>query len=113
VSNDFSTPAWERFNNRILSITPAEPGWQVETQLLTIEGGKTTVDEKGTFPVVLWAVVESVGRDGIASTRVEPVFYEGSSLITATECRRLNSDVDPQPGDPKQLVRIDLKRQDA
>lgn len=101
---------WERFNNRILSITPAEPGWSVETQHVVSSDGKTTASEKTSHPVVLWAVVETAGVDGETFTEVEPVFYDGSKLINSTECRRLNSNVEPDPGEPKEIVRIDLKR---
>ncbi|MET9479850.1 hypothetical protein [Streptomyces sp. NPDC006638] len=98
--------SWERFNNRILSITSAEPGWQVETQTLTTENGRTTAGETTTLPVIVWAVVEVTDRDDTTYTRVEPVFNDGSSLVTATECRRLHSDVEPEPGNPKEVIRI-------
>ncbi|QFZ75074.1 hypothetical protein GFH48_18985 [Streptomyces fagopyri] len=102
--------AWERFNNRVLSITPAEPGWQVHVEHRTVTPTESRVDEEHLYPVVTWALVESEGRSGETSTHVEPVFYDESALRNATEYRRIFSDPAPAPGEPKLLVHIELRQ---
>ncbi|MGV9427113.1 hypothetical protein ACWDO7_22855 [Streptomyces sp. NPDC003656] len=105
--------AWERFNNRILSITPAEPGWEVDVQHVILLNRHKEVEDIGTFPVAVWAVVEVIYRDGTPVTRVDPVFLDAGSLTTATEYRRLHSNADPEPGEPKEMVSIRLRRNGA
>ncbi|MFE5079936.1 hypothetical protein [Streptomyces mirabilis] len=102
--------AFERFNNRILSMVNAEPGWQVYVEHRTVDAAGSRIDEDHIYPVVAWAVVETAARDGVTRTQAEPVFYDGSSLKNATEYRRIFSDPEPAPGEPKLIVHIDLRQ---
>ncbi|WP_329213307.1 hypothetical protein OG257_32795 [Streptomyces sp. NBC_00683] len=99
---------WERFNNRILSISPAEPGWHVRVELRSVMGTAHETEDKFSFPILTWALVESVDRSGASTTQVEPVFLDGNSPTNSTEYRRMHSNVDPDPGEPKELVSIEI-----
>ncbi|MFG2025384.1 hypothetical protein [Streptomyces sp. NPDC048825] len=100
-----------RFSSEILSLTTANPGWQVHMQqrVTDPESRKTEVDEEAWFPVVAWALVKRVYVDGQTVNETEPVFVENGRLVHSTEYRRLHSDVDPAPGQPKMVVRIAVK----
>ncbi|MFJ4368943.1 hypothetical protein ACIP4S_33095 [Streptomyces chartreusis] len=97
-----------RFSSEILSLTTANPGWQVhiEQRVTDPETRKTEVEEEDWFPVVAWALVKRVYVDGQTVNETEPVFSDNGRLVHSTEYRRLHSDLDPAPGQPK--IRISI-----
>jgi len=101
----------EPFKSEILSMTTANPGWRVHIQReeLDQETKERTLDHEDRFPVVAWAVVQRRWSDGELITEAEPVFLWNGSLVNATEYRRMHSDVDPGPGEPKVMVAITVE----
>ncbi|MFC7844629.1 hypothetical protein [Streptomyces sp. NPDC057382] len=97
-----------RFQGEILSISTANPGWQVHVQHLYTDPGQrgAQVEEESWHPIAAWAMVKRTYASGSEETVTEPVFVDGSSLINSTEYRRLHSDLDPAPGQPKIRVGI-------
>ncbi|MCO5999794.1 hypothetical protein [Actinoallomurus rhizosphaericola] len=102
----------ERFKNEIVSISTAEPGWQVKVRHVehTVEPRQRTIVEEHTFPIVAWALVASQYADGGSTRNVEPVFYDGVSLVNSMEYRRMHSEIDVEPGGTKTVISIDLER---
>ncbi|AWT42539.1 MULTISPECIES: hypothetical protein [Streptomyces] len=100
-----------RFHSEILSISTANPGWQVHVQHLYTDPGQrgAEVGEESWHAIAAWALVKRIRADGSEQTETEPVFVDANSLINATEYRRLHSDLDPDPGQPKIRVRIAIK----
>jgi hypothetical protein len=99
-----------RFSSEILSLATANPGWQVHVQqrVTDPETRTTEIEEEGRFSVVAWALVKRIYPDGQTVNETEPVFCENGRLVHSTEYRRLHSDVDPAPGQPKMVVRIEV-----
>lgn len=83
----------ERFGNEILSIVPANPGWQVHVQHVVkdAETKRQGVDEESVNPVAAWALVKRTSVDGSSDSQVEPVFISAGRLINATEYKRMYS----------------------
>jgi hypothetical protein len=103
-------PSEARFQSEILSITTANPGWRVRVQerMTDPETRKTETVEDDDFPVVAWALVRRTSITGETYNATEPVFCENGRLVHSTEHRRLHSDVDPAPGQPKITVHIEV-----
>lgn len=97
-----------RFQGEILSISTANPGWQVHVQHLYTAPGRrgAEVEEESWHPIAAWATVKRTYADGSEQTVTEPVFVDGSALVNSTEYRRQHSDLDPAPGHPKIRVSI-------
>jgi hypothetical protein len=97
----------ERFRNEILSIVPANPGWQVHVQYVSTdaETRRQEVDEESVSPVAAWALVKLTDVTGSSSTRLEPVFLSAGDLINATEYKRMHSIYD-LPGQDDVAIHI-------
>lgn len=73
-----------RYGGKILSMIPAPEGWFVGTQV-THYNRETRETAPGTpriFPLIAWAHVDAMFRDGERSARIEPVFVAESGSIT-------------------------------
>lgn len=91
------------FRTSILSIAAAPPGFRVDVwHYQTPDGGKQTAVERHKFAVIAWAVV----TDENGATDTEPVFLYNGKPTTASQYRRMFSDLRPAPGEPKQTVGI-------
>ena len=97
----------ERFRNEILSIVPANPGWQIHVQHVVkdAETKSQEVDEESVHPVAAWALVKRTYVDGSSDSRMEPVFVSAGDLINATEYKRMHSIYD-LPGQDDVAIRI-------
>lgn len=104
-------PEDARFQGEILSISTANPGWHVHVQQLVTDPGerRAEVEDEGRYPIAAWAVVKRTYPDGAEGTATEPVFVDAGSLVNSTEYRRLHSDLNPAPGQPKMRVRIAIE----
>lgn len=72
-----------RYGGKILSLIPAPEGWFVGTQV-SQHNRKTKETEHGTpqvFPLIGWALVDAMFRDGSRETQVEPLFLSGSGTV--------------------------------
>lgn len=64
----------------IVALTAAQPGWTV-----TIEWSNCKHEDEH-YPIVAWAaVVMESGRNGLAGTRLEPVFFHTEYGVTYGE----------------------------
>ncbi|MFJ4356938.1 hypothetical protein ACIP25_11775 [Streptomyces massasporeus] len=97
----------ERFGNEILSIVPANPGWQVHVQHVVkdTETKRQEVDEESVNPVAAWALVKLTDVNGSSCSRMEPVFLADGDLINATEYKRMHAIYD-LPGHDDVAIRI-------
>lgn len=97
----------ERFGNEILSIVPANPGWQVHVQHVVkdAETKRQEVDEESVNSVAAWALVKRTYADGSSGDQVEPVFVSDGDLINASEYKRMHSIYD-LPGHADVAIRI-------
>ncbi|MFF9118312.1 hypothetical protein ACF09Y_22380 [Streptomyces massasporeus] len=78
------------YGGKILSLIPAPEGWFVGTQVSQYnrKTRETTHEDPKVHPLIAWALVDAMFRDGNRSTQVEPMFLSGSGSIThATEFR--------------------------
>jgi hypothetical protein len=79
-----------RYGGKILSLIPAAEGWFVGTQI-SQHNRKTKETEYGdpkVRPLIAWALVDAMFRDGDRSTQVEPLFLGDSGAVThSTEFR--------------------------
>lgn len=100
----------ERFNSTILSVAPAPPGWRVRLCRMEVDTQTRKVETKETWdaPVVAWVLVHGEYTGGTDWTEVEPLFLDNGRLIHSTSLRRRESDLTPEPGDPRITVDIDL-----
>ena len=100
-----------RFQSEILSISTANPGWHVHVQQLVTDPGErgAEVEEESRHPIAAWAVVKRIYADGSEGIVTEPVFVDAGALTNSTEYRRLHSDLDPAPGQPKMRVSIAIE----
>lgn len=98
----------ERFENEILSITPANPGWQVHVQHVSLdpEMKREEVDEELVSPVAAWALVKWTDVDGSSVNRLEPVFLSSGRMINETEYKRMRAIYGLSDGGD---VRIDIE----
>lgn len=97
----------DRFENEILSMATAQPGWTVHVQTKAHKPGTSErwVEEEGVFPVVGWAVVACRYRDGSISNKVEAVFLTDTGQLEHESLHRWQySDLKPQPGQPRITV---------
>ncbi|WP_314178522.1 hypothetical protein [Streptomyces winkii] len=93
----------DRFANQILSMTTANPGWQVHARVEEFDKKtrERSIQAEFRSPVVAWAVVQRRSSDGELSTAAEPVFLDGGLLVNSSEYRRENSELHPEPGNPE------------
>ncbi|MGW0647863.1 hypothetical protein ACWD4T_03505 [Streptomyces umbrinus] len=101
----------EPFENRVINLVPATARWEVVVLHTEKDQAtkKTSHQETKVLPVILWALVERTYSDGRTSTCIEPAFYDGLSVLNESEYRRLNSDLDPLPDDPRITIGVDLR----
>lgn len=68
-----------RYTRRsVVSLTPAEPGWDIEVV--------RTGEEAVLCPVIAWAVVVVDAQpDGTAETAIEPAFVYDGAVFTPAE----------------------------
>jgi hypothetical protein len=100
-----------RFENEVLSMTTAQPGWRVHVRhdVLDTKTKEAGVEHEGHFPIVAWAVVKRWYVDGESFSALEPVFVsDAGQLSNETQYRWMHSDVEPDPGDPKITVAITI-----
>lgn len=98
-----------RFENEILSMTQAQPGWHVHVRhdVLDVVTKEAGVEHEGHYPIAAWAVVKRWYVSGEPHTMPEPVFVtDAGQLVNETQYRWMHSDVEPQAGDPKITVAI-------
>ncbi|MGW2010822.1 hypothetical protein [Streptomyces nigrescens] len=101
----------DRFENEILSMATAQPGWTVHVQVKAHkrETNERWVEEEDVFPVVGWAVVACRYRDGGVRNKVEPVFLTDAGSLEHESLRRWQySDLEPQPGQPRITVSVKI-----
>lgn len=99
-----------RFRSELLSITPAQPGWQIRVQREEWDPAtkQTQVEVEGVFPIVTWGLVKRWYEDSDPDNAVEAVFLTDSGrTMHETFFRWMYSDLKPRPGEPK--VTIDFK----
>jgi hypothetical protein len=75
-----------RYGGKILSLIPAPEGWFVGTQVSRYNSKtrETDYDEPKVAPMIAWALVDAMFRDGSLGTQVEPMFLSGSGSVTHT-----------------------------
>jgi hypothetical protein len=101
----------DRFENEILSMTTAQPGWTVHVQVKAHKPGTSErwVEEEDVFPVVGWAVVACRYRDGSVSNKVEPVFVTSAGRLEHESLYRWQySELEPRAGQPKITVSFEI-----
>ena len=97
----------DRFENEVLSMATAQPGWRVRVQVKAYkrETSERWVEEEDVFQVVGWAVVACRYRDGGVRNKVEPVFLTDTGQLGHESLHRWQySDLEPQPGQPRITV---------
>jgi hypothetical protein len=99
----------EPFTNKILSITPAAPGWNIRIQFMELrpEAQHPVKTDDFTSSIAAWALVEQPDG-GQSITEVEPVFASEWRMCNVTEYRRLYSDLKPEPGDPQITISMEI-----
>ncbi|MFE8961774.1 hypothetical protein [Streptomyces iakyrus] len=90
-----------RYGGKILSLIPAPEGWFVGTQVKNYNRRtrETEYDEPKVRPLIAWALVDAMFRDGSRETRVEPVFLSdsgGATYASAFRWREGAGDVDQE-----------------
>ncbi|MEV7466080.1 hypothetical protein AB0O20_06145 [Streptomyces kronopolitis] len=102
----------DRFENNVLSMTTAHPGWTVHVQVKAHKPGTSErwVEEEGVFPVVGWAVVACHYRDGSVRNKVEPVFLTvGGRLERESLYRWQYTELEPPAGQPRTTVSFEIR----
>lgn len=102
----------DRFENEILSMTTAPPGWTVRAQVKAHRRGTSErwVEEEHVFPVVGWAVVACRYRDGSVKNQVEPVFLTDAGRLEHESLYRWQySDLEPKAGQPRFTVSFEIR----
>lgn len=101
----------DRFENEILSMSTALPGWAVRVQIKAHKPGTNErwVEEEDVFPVVGWAVVACRYRDGGVSNKVEPVFVTSAGRLEHESLYRWQySELEPKAGQPRVTVSFEI-----
>jgi hypothetical protein len=101
----------DRFENEVLSMTTAQPGWAVRVQVNAHKPGTSErwVEEEDVFPVVGWAVVACRYRDGGVSNKVEPVFLTSAGRLEHESLYRWQySELEPRAGHPRITVSFEI-----
>lgn len=101
----------DRFENEILSMTTAHPGWTVRVRIKAHKPGTSErwVEDESVYPVVGWAVVACHYRDGTVGNKIEPVFLTGAGQLEHESLYRWEySDFEPQPDQPKLMVSFEI-----
>ncbi|MFG3046205.1 hypothetical protein ACGFZR_14915 [Streptomyces sp. NPDC048241] len=104
------------FQNEILSMTTAQPGWtvHVKVQAHVKESGERWVDDEGVFPIVGWAVVACHYRDGGVKNNVEAVFVTSAGRLEHESFYRWQyTDLEPRAGEPKMTVSFAIREPGA
>ncbi|MDT0608821.1 hypothetical protein [Streptomyces lancefieldiae] len=72
------------YGGKILSLIPAPQGWFVGTQVSRYnrKTRETEHDTAKVGPLIGWALVDAMFRDGARSTQVEPLFLSSSGDVT-------------------------------
>ena len=101
----------DRFENEVLSMTTAQPGWAVRVQIKAHKPGTSErwVEEEDVFPVAGWAVVACRYRDGGVSNKVEPVFVTSAAGLEHESLYRWQySELEPKAGQPRITVSFEI-----
>lgn len=73
-----------RYGGKILSVIPAPEGWFVGTQVKqkNRKTGETDHGDPKVGPLIAWALVDAMFRDGARATRLEPMFLSDTGSVT-------------------------------
>ncbi|MFJ6846466.1 hypothetical protein ACIQRE_27805 [Streptomyces griseoluteus] len=99
------------FQNEILSMTTAQPGWTVRVQIKGHDKARRErwVEDEGVYPIVGWAVVNCHYRDGGTRNEIEPVFVTSSGALEHESFYRWQySDLSPAAGQPRMTVSFEI-----
>lgn len=101
----------DRFENEVLSMATAPPGWRVRAHVKAQKPGtgERWVESEEVLPVVGWAVVACHYRDGGGGNKVEPVFLTSSGRLEHESLYRWQyTELKPQPGEPRVTVSFEI-----
>ncbi|MGS2640250.1 hypothetical protein [Streptosporangium sp. G12] len=85
----------EKFRNELLSLTTANPGWNVHIREVEYDSTtrKHTTSREMTYPIIAWAVVKTRWSDDSPTNDTEPVFVTELGPTHSSEYRRTYSDL--------------------
>ncbi|MFI8303689.1 hypothetical protein ACIF80_09590 [Streptomyces sp. NPDC085927] len=100
-----------RYGGKILSLIPAPEGWFVGTQVKRRNRKTRETDDETpqVRPLIAWALVDAMFRDGHRETRILPAFLGDSGNIThASEYRWMEGAGDVDPDGWSTLVAVEV-----